>query len=207
MADGWDNTDDFEARLASNNVLAQNMEPALRAKQLGALESFRDDLEKDKQTYVFKAVRWGDFLALFIQRGEVRDQYYFGSTPTNKHVAALNIATSREIVLSEGRAPDLSGVITFYLSYASNPNKEVRAMEPSIPWKRLLTLKQPSEHFGGMLQSSSRDCVTHRMEGCARPSEDDTIYFNGPNATLYVPFGRGAEIYAAILQAIKDGEK
>jgi hypothetical protein len=58
------------------------------------------------------------------------------------------------------------------------------------------------EEIHGQMMYLNPRWMLYADEGAARPSEDDHIIFSGVDGTLFVPFGRGKEVYEAILAAI-----
>src|SRR4051794_27412369 len=87
-------------------IKAEAMKPAIMAEQPVRLDKFLEEHITDGENYGFRCERWGDYLALFIKRGPVPDGKSWGPT-TNRRCSSLNIGETREIKLSEGRAPDL----------------------------------------------------------------------------------------------------
>lgn len=191
-------------------------------------EKMVDAHNADVEGYSLEARRWGDFLALFIQRGG------------DKYVGSINLAQTAEFRLAEGHRPDKKGKLTYYVrfkkdgaedegsmsigsdalgSYYFNPNEvppkgyhySVVARLPSMSTRRQMISLSTQDH--GILVGSGGDIVRLggnyggiETPGMARAAEDDQIIFN-TGIILYVPAGRGTAIRDTLLAEIAKGYK
>lgn len=191
------------------SIEAETMKPEVMLQQPARLAKFQEEHDADVQGYEFRCERWGDYLALFIQRGSETESKYW--VPEKRRIcAALNIGETREIKLIDGRLPDLEGHACFgYFEQRDNTTgKDEYCPEPlllknEIRWMKLSLDNRTKEE--GMHLASERDSLPVRLEGVARPAEDDLIRFEGIGATLHMPCGLGKEVYQKILDAIKNG--
>lgn len=190
---------------------AEGMKENLLAEQEERLLKFQTAHQADSQSYEFRCERWGDFLAVFIKRGSTAERKSWNSGRSNRVCSSLNIGISRKISLYAGHAPDMNGVAYFRAkneqldgSYVYKPV----AIQPALSHSnRMLILDEPRQPGGGLIYDGHLDDLLGvSVQDCGRPAEDDRIRFEGPGATIFVPAGRGEEVYTAILSAIRAGE-
>lgn len=184
---------------------AELMKPKVMAEQHERLCKFIADDKLDYDSYDFRCERYGDFLAVFIKRGEnkPRNAWYSG----NKTVSAISLMNNKTVTLIEGRAPDTSAIARFLRSNDS-AGKYIVSFEyfPEMPYRSMLKVDSTGQNQ--IYNTWGYDnFLGVTLEGCAAPSLDDSIRFEGSGVTLFIPFGKGKSVYDKILKAIKVGEK
>lgn len=190
-----------------------------QAEQPQLLRRYEAEHERDKALYSCRLERHGDFLAVFITRGEPPPvechQFGFATRSTNKVVSAINLGNSSLVSFEEGRPPDLQATGQFH--------SVMEWDKATSGWKRKIQLRvadrRPAEWgrpmllldaggtgaraWGYSMDDSDDRPLGVEVEQCARQAADDRIVFTG--ATLYVPHGLGSGLYFDILKAIARG--
>lgn len=202
---------------------AKSLVTFVQAAQVKRKERFDADLAKDAADFHFRAERYGDFLALFVERSGKRS------------VSAFKLPGRSQIVLTDGRAPDMVGREWFGVGHAYS------AAPPYVDtlWFTNVDLPPPDD----IKDFYADPClpVEVPVEGIARPPVDDVLTFDGtrpglsdPQTSpaeqcnrrsgttiytsaiygspqgplippLHVPAGQGQAIFDMIMQAIKVG--
>lgn len=175
------------------------------AAQIERLERFREDHEKDLTLYEFRCERYGDFLAIFISRGESIEREYYWQEDNTKIISALSLMHSQEIRLVEGYAPNMSGVAYFSERLDNSSGKYyAHVLYDDIIDRPMLVLDKPVDGNVWMIGSESYyERLGVSVEGCARGAKDDTLRLEGGGATIFAPFGKGKMVYEKILEAMK----
>ncbi len=165
----------------------------------------------DIQGYSFRCERYGDFLAVFIERNG------------KKFCTALNIGQTMEIQLHEGHPPDLNGKAVYHVEGAPSTFTDVNSENLPIPaegreykvYGRLPRERDDMVVIERDTIGSVRFCG-HGYGGSlykrvqtevSRDAQDDHIQFRGIDTTLCAPAGCGAKVRDAILDAIKRTDK
>lgn len=180
---------------ARNRAKALLDEPRVRAEQPAKLSEFQAQHLKDAESYSFRCERFGDFLALFIERRGA------------KVIASVNIEKSA-IKFVEGHPPNMEGWLNAYVQG-----------DGSFEWRRQYCF---SEYGGQNLGDRAGMFVTdpkpepgrgmtihggpesvYGIDKCAQGAADDAIRFEAAGATLYAPAGLGRSVYDAILAACR----
>lgn len=173
--------------------------PRQREEEKKALKSFEESLVKECEAFKFRAERYGDHLALFIE-----------GLNAPKELHAVRVGNPSTISLRPGHAPDMQGWKVAQIS-TSNGKETIWWHEEYCPpfyrqgygpggGRFLVTDPKPDPQSSNMMYGGQS--YVSRMDGCARPSEHDRIRFNAAGATLFVPFGLGETIYQSVLAAL-----
>lgn len=157
--------------------------------------------EKDRAGYSFYCSRWGDFLAMYVEREGV------------KFCTALKVADAVQIALANGVPPGLHGTLRYcntYLRMASHQtwdelpiriNTDLDGDDDDDVARWMVRLDGSS----GSKCSGTYGDTGRETTGYAFPARDDQIRFERIGATVYAPVGRGTEVYAHILRALSEG--
>ena len=100
-----------EETLALWEELAKQAEPDVLSKRQTALEEARARHAEDLAGFAFKCIRYGNFLTLFISRGNPPPKQYYVSE--KNFSIALNLDCINSITLEEGHGPDENGVVVY----------------------------------------------------------------------------------------------
>lgn len=203
--------------MAEIDALAVVAEVEALTKKDSLLAEVIAEHERDCRSYKFDCRRWGDFLSLFIERS------------TETYATSVNIRETRELKFIEGNEPDSNGSLEYYINLRNNNGHSSgwgtgygRAPAPkgyhyfvypyyptTRPHRSLFALDPrpvPNEHRVIHL-SSGDNTVRHRTPNFPRAAGDDRIRFEGIDATLFAPAGRGRSIYETILREIGEYQK
>lgn len=220
--------EEWAEQVARQQVVAEELKALAIAEEPEALDradelmaSFEAEFARDTAEYRFECRRWGDFLSLFI----ARPVYSWRSeVPTvETYATAVNLRETREIKLLCGRAPDRDGELEYMANWTSDNRDAVATGTgcgtspapkgyhyvvspeyPRIPGRSLFSLDVRADRDCGMVMHHHEEKPRHRTPNYPRPAEDDRIRFEGIDATVYAPAGRGQEIHETILQEIGD---
>lgn len=192
----------WERRRAELAALARAEEPAVLARAHERAAAFAVAYERDLAAYKFECRRWGDFLALFIERANPNHER--GEPAAVLTCAtAVNLRDTRELRLDEGHGPDDEGVVCYYWNTVGGSDRLcVAAWPPAGSYPRLFALDDPDR---GYLSYGPDNMVDYKTSNYPRPAGDDRIRFEGIGGTLYAPAGRGAEVRDVILREIERG--
>lgn len=196
------------ARQAEIDAKIDNLEVEHLRKAHGLFEKYKADHEKDFNGYEFSALRYGDYLSLFIQRDG------------KKVVHGVNIRDTKVIDLELGRAPDRDGIVSYILQCRwvdawSDVNgqshhegrREVREVYVNPPTKEFhfatFVVWGPNSDNGC---GSSFEHSQRVIEGYPRDARDDRLVFREVG-TLFCPAGHGEAVYKQIMAVIRDGQK
>lgn len=188
---------------------ARDQTQAIRIAQPERLALFKTAYDAQVSGYAFSCKRFGDFLSVFITYVPAPGKL------SVKFSTTINLATSREISLTEGSVPKMDGVCSFteyWCNFYGNGIKEVKPtmmnLEESFSAFELADEKGQyyTDHvrawasmqwsgFAGYYRYS----IKHTIPDCAVPANPDRIRFTGPDAQLYIPAGLGQGVYDAIL--------
>lgn len=184
--------------------LAKTQAPQILAEQPSILHAYTAKHATDVSAYEFRCERWGDFLALFMGRIQnewgQRNGEHFMEDRMIREIVSVNLAICRDISLRHGRESDLLGTVSFTRKAEGKIIILPLDAEETGTWR----LQMKNENFG-MTGYSGPVIAFHSHEGAARQAVDDRIIFTGLDGTLFVPVGRGQEVYNAILAAIGRG--
>ncbi len=198
-------------RDAKLKLEAELMKPKVLAEQHKRLCDFIEEHKKDSETYEFRCERHGDFLAVFITRGEEQVRTSWSYQP-NKIVAAISLINDKTIELREGNYPDTSATARFnrWSKYTEDLKEYeysvVQDYYPNSSYRYMLVTDSPSQ-APHMWHTQDGRFLGVTLTGCAAPAVDDKIRFEGSGVTIYVPFGKGKAVYDKILKAIKAGAR
>ena len=180
--------------------------------------------------YRFKCSVEGRFLLLSAVREgnptEKKEWFFYDEVPIHDYSTALNLSGIGAIRLDSGHAPDRQGILN-YAAALENDDPAViggtcggmgwgnflppqgqhwvaRARYPNVPYSRplfIMVAPQCQDDRNVIDLSASDYRIKHTTPNYVRPAEDDRVVFEGLHATLYVPAGLGAGVYAEILRA------
>lgn len=209
--------------LACLTAMAQGQTVEVLAAQDGILAKLVETHEEDVASFKFECQRWGDFLALMVERGGT------------KVMQAIDISAGA-VQLLEGHAPDRKGEVSFYcnievpesvqrggsggggsgmwtslplLRWPKTGKWTVTPIEPKM-WLKRARIDMPQTNSGsgggGDVNHYERaQWMNFVVPTGARVAEDDTLHVERSGATLYCPAGLGEQTYAAILAELKNG--
>lgn len=195
--------------------LAQAAETNLLAEQPAALTEHWAAHNKDCAHYQCSPRRWGDFLALEVQRwGHGSGIGPFGwlvetEEAEHRQTVAVPLAQVRDVLLVPGHGPDRGAQATWYqggrdgalvyhqISSYGRHNTVYRPM-----W--VAEAKPgPGNQYQGMWGSGGPEQVPGIVtEGLAQPAKDDEIRFNGAGV-LYVPCGLGSKVWTDVMREME----
>lgn len=175
-------------------------------------EGFAKELEADRldrETYQFECRRWGDFLSLYMARGN----WDKGRWEVTKQCAAINLGDVQAFSLSNGRPPDRDGEV-FY-GYGVNFMKGGWDGQKVTPFgdtqyhdsrtfyvgDRYLIESDPYRWLGPYTSMHK-----HRTP-FFRSARSDQIHFVESKANILCPHGMGQAVMDKLLEAIGDGSK
>lgn len=215
--------------------LAQRAAIECLAKNRELLEASKIEWNKDSESYSFSAKRFGDFLTIYVSRGD------------QKYASALNIGHTREIKLVEGHGPDSNGTLRYRVFQESDDEKNrgggysyspgdyfdgskapskgyhyaIKALLPSIPSRQMVYVTPPpqppqssmSSNMGMVYYTSGNQYAYEDygnfkgpvIDAITRPAQDDVIELVGIDTRIYIPAGKGAEVRDTILAEIASG--
>ena len=190
--------DDREARAKLLKLVCEAAVPRIREEQPEWFKKYQQAHADDIASWSFTCSRWGDFLAVYIQRGPVRAREPDWYAP-QKVCATINLGQSQTISVQDGHGPDSQGRLTIH----GDPPKSYQNEAPVRG--AVVNLPPPASSYDNCYHSDCQYLGAVTIDGCARPAEDDRIFFAGPNVTIPVPFGLGQDVYAAILAELRTG--
>lgn len=203
--------------------LAQEQEQVALQKKDALLADAWAEYKRDLAGLEFKCESWGSFLTIFIARRgnpEPEEEPYVWTEP-KEFSTALNLKNCRVVELSKGHVPDCLGQLSYLYcikegssSWGSNhmgnaPLKEGQkwVVWPKWPYvprgRKLFYLAEPEKDRGEYVNFDTSYFIRHRTHNYVRPAKDDEIIFRGLGATIYVPAGKGVDVYKQILTATK----
>lgn len=199
---------------AANKARAEALVPEVIAEQPARFTKFEAAHAADVAGYSFRCERYGDFLAVFMQRGP-EPEWSYGRRRTNKQVSVINLMGASIITLNPGRPADLRGdaYFSWHYDYDSQTGKtlgiKVGAQQPHYDYPRyqIVTAPVAAQTNGNGYAQDIWNGYDGRIfgvnvESIARPAEDDRISFQAAGVTLHMPFGCGEAVYASILKAL-----
>ncbi len=176
----------------------------------------------DVAEYRFRCERYGDFLAIFVERNG------------KKLCTALNLAQTKEFQLIEGHEPDMKGTVTYTVcrsnggggySYSSNDSVNYNSDDLEAPpvgclYKVFATLPHirctnddgtpnfpmiisgegARDHRGAGVHLHYNPYRRVETNDVSRDALDDCIIFRGIETTLFVPATLGAGVRDEILR-------
>lgn len=191
------------ARFKQAKITAHSMLPDVLSEQPLRLAEFERHHLLDRDSYHFECRKWGDWLSLFIQRGTTQKTWIDGHLfQDDKFLTSVNVAQTKEIRLIAGTEAGTEGRGEFIVYTERDPVK----IECSYP-----SVTQPSRKFilGNYSRPQMGSLFFHGesphfipIENCAAPAQDDRIVFKSIEATLFVPFGKGKDVYNQILREL-----
>lgn len=178
------------------------------------MAAMQQELKRQRQGWWFTCRRFGDFLSLEIERrsnpAPAPWPHPCSAPPAwardeRRYAGTINLAKVSGFALEDGKAPDNSGIASFYISESR------RAENPNGPWKRYEWLEvsgppSPPEHRPFFAPRPARrvhsqgfchNKINHVTSGLAYPAEDDRLVFSGWE-TLLVPTGLGRSVLDAL---------
>lgn len=194
--------------------LALDKELEVLRERMSVDEEFRAEHQNDLAAYKLRAEKWGPYLSLFIERltshGRYRDEsggYKYTCEPVVRFWAgALYLPESSTIEFVEGHPVDMQGSVVYRSAGGSDGGAAVAPREgyKSLPERRTIHTVQKkisnNRHCGAYYEPQQPKHITPNWP---RPAADDKIIFNGIRTTLYIPYGRGQEVYGTILGALR----
>lgn len=215
-----------EVLRAQVEKLAVAEEAAAKSEAPKYLAKAQEENAADRAAYKFKVARWGDWLEVSIARLDYEKKIDKYSTSINLQLVTTIHLESGHGPDSEGvldyklfEADDVSkdndrigesGCDNGYLDpprkgyhwkiVPQYPTPENHHMFEETPQQNANTIMMSQNWGGGVIYCGAGISVSYRTEHFPRYSEDDVIRFDGI-AVLYVPAGKGEEVYRQILGA------
>lgn len=220
VVSGKNAADEHAEIVAYLEAAAKSQTAEALAAQDGLLEGFQAQHDADVAGFKFECRRWGDFLALMVER------------QGSKEMQALHIGAG-SVSLLLGNVPDRGGTITFSYStertdggdgYTSCwvdgygfqlkwPEGAKFVVKPNVPHRSYgySCIEMKSEKDGpqmlymGQPYQVSNVVRGHSIPTGARPASDDILHFEKTGANLRVPASLGQTVYGAILAELEKG--
>lgn len=204
--------------------LAVEAEKEALAKADDIFAQAADEHQRQTRGFAFECRRWGDFLAVFIQRLGNDTSKYWGEKPEKKVVASLNLGKTPIIKLTGGHCFDRRGEVHYDYSLQSDdggglviwdgsyrisppPKGYQYKVRPSLPYiapcRPMLRTGSGEKHRGSYGPSPA---IRHVTPDYPRPARDDEIHFADIDITIFAPAGMGRGVYDAILAEIETRE-
>lgn len=206
-----------ERTAAEIDALAGKAEAEALAEKDALLANATARHDRDVAGYKFDCRRWGDFLSLFVERLELgwETEEYRPRT----YATSVNIRETKELRLDEGHAPDVAGILKYYIclkrddgngsicggGWERQPAPEgchyyVWPDYPTPPARSMFRLDAPDEPY----MNWEDDHPRYSTPNFVRFAADDVIRFEGVGASLFAPAGCGKAVYEKILREIGD---
>lgn len=167
----------------------------------------REEEERQRAGFTFTCQCVGSFLVIHSTRlGNPdppiqADSWWRWASAPREHEEALNLKMLGRIEVVSGHATDRQGTISY--NYEAKPDLYAHTV-PESRW-HFGEWPKPDKH--GHLMSSGLQTPRHRTPNAPRPSKDDEVKLHGLRASLYVPFGKGSEVFAQLVTATTRNEK
>ncbi|WP_422923192.1 hypothetical protein [Singulisphaera sp. PoT] len=209
--------------------LAREAEPEGLAKRDELFEQAQAEHAKDVAGFKFECKRWGDFLNVSTARlgnpREPKNRFFYVEKPEQHYSTSVNLNLVTAIRLIEGHVPDMQGELGYAYNLVSDNTHggttiggtgfgnylapsghhwKVFPQFPRIPYSRpLFQMAKPEERDpeNTIYMSDHSYSNIYTTNAYPRPAHDDVILFEGLNARLFVPAGKGQAVYEAILGA------
>jgi len=187
--------------------LCSSMLPKLKGRQAARLKTFVASHEADAASYRFSCKKHGDFLSVFVTRGEA------------DLATTINLRDCKEIKMVPGGAPDRAGIVNFHLhlnngngGYVTFPGMgfspaskgcfyQVWPHEPAPPSKLPMLELSESQRDDSAMHGFYSYTPRTALKNAARPARDDLVIFRGVG-TLYCPHGLGEGALAKVLTTL-----
>lgn len=192
--------DERAALYAARERAARAKEPEVLARIPAEMALNEADHKRQVAGYKFECRRYGDFLALFMERPVAAGNEGFSQ---GRLTTSVNIAATRELRLNAGRAPDLDGVVRYHVYDGKGDARPdyiycINTAPPLFSLDIIVTRDSDNCHY-----YEERSHASYRTLHFPRPAADDRIRFEGIGATIFAPFGCGQAVYDAILKEIE----
>lgn len=214
-----------EAIHADLEAQAARIAAEIAPQQPAWLARYVEEHAADCAAYAFSCERRGNFLTMHMQRGIVKQRNVLGEYAVTEESTTVNLSNCREIKLVAGHVPDMLGEHRFTFGgaavngyggfggtgdgqYDPGPNYywKVSAPDAYVPERRPLfaldSTAQTNGAWGYWYGNPGSYTIQTIAKSIARLAEDDTIRFEGVNATLFCPATKGAAVRDKILAAL-----
>jgi hypothetical protein len=206
-------------------AMVEQKEKEHLAEQPAILAKYIQDHKNQLMGHEFSCVRYGDFLSVFMKK--LSNAIPPLNMPTH-YSTTINLNLVSTINKIDGSAPNQEGETWYRLAIhnedGTSPDildKSINPMSPppegfihaveiedrydDYPW--LFHVGPDGEYrSSGIYREVERyRSIAYTTPNTANPARQDAILFSGLDIKLYVPFGKGDEVHAAILQALEKG--
>lgn len=197
---------DLEAAKAIAGKAASKIIPEIAAGRDAKLTDFEAEHAKDADGYEFRCERYGNFLVVFMSRGEPATNA-MGASERQKIAIAINAGAAKTINLALGYLPDMTGTASLDAQYYSpervtvvygHAHKKARMVEAEAAVGIDAQSALAQQYYG---MQTNFLAGTH-VQDCPRPAADDSIAFDGIATTIYAPAGLGQGVFDQIMKAL-----
>lgn len=199
-------SDPFSLGLSPEEIEAKKA--AVLAGEPAELKNFLKLHAEDLSTFQYAFRRYGDFLTIEAGRRLARYDWRASTYCYKFERQAITIGLPRIDVIKvlDGERPTLSGK-AYFLKQTGVMNArekfivifdrgEKDGYKEKIFWTAPVHAKADKQDFFRLGNTE-----IHLCDGCAAASVDDVLDFS-PIAKLYIPFGRGREVFEALMVAL-----
>jgi len=210
-----------EENLAEYERLAKAEEVAVLAEAPAILARMVAEHERDVAAYSFECRRFGDFLTVFIERGEAS---WKSEWEVEKFSTSINLGRTNTIQMQDGNVPDECGRVVYRTGLLAKDGSGGASVWPGPPipdenWVRdvtpdwdpdrhrkarrgFVTIVDPKE---GQVIYGGDSIARHVTPNFPRAAADDRIHFHGADIAINVPAGLGKSVLEKVMAAIAAG--